>query len=74
MDERRCAVIYLIIIYLFNRFHHGYNIMKRLGLNIHFDNITRTRDDSAGHTTEGGSKLSVAENFRNTNYVTFKTL
>ena len=58
MDERRCAVIYLIIIYLFNRFHHGYNIMKRLGLNIHFDNITRTRDDSAGHTTEGGSKSS----------------
>ena len=48
--------------------------MKRLGLNIHFDKITRTRDDSAGHTTEGGSKLSVAENFRNTNYVTFKTL
>ena len=74
MDERRCAVIYLIIIYLFNRFHHGYNIMKRLGLNIHFDNITRTRDDSTGHTTEGGSKLSVPENFRNTNYVTFKTL
>ena len=55
-------------------FHHGYNIIKRLGLNIHFDNFTRTRDDSAGHTTEGGSKLSVAENFRNTNYVTFKTL
>ena len=55
-------------------FHHGYNIMKRLGLNIHFDKITRTRDDSAGHTTEGGSKLNVAENFRNTNYVTFKTL
>ena len=45
MDEIRCAVIYLIIIYLFNRFHHGYSIMKRLGLNIHLDKITRRRDD-----------------------------
>ena len=51
-------MIYLIIIYLFNRFHHGYNIMKRLGLNIHFDKVTRTRNDGAGHTTERGSKLS----------------
>ena len=48
-----------LFIYLFNRFHHDYNTKIDWEKNT-FEQDTRTRDEGGGHTTERGSKLSVA--------------
>ena len=38
-------------IYLFNRFHHDQNAKIRLGRRNKFEEIIRTRDEGAEHTT-----------------------
>ena len=51
-------VVTILIYYLFNRFRHDYNAKKDWEKNT-FEQVTKTRDEGAGHTTERGSKLSV---------------
>ena len=75
-DVPRLVVSDNVLIYylLFNRFHHDYSAKIRLGKNT-FEQVTRTRDEGAGHTTERGSKLRVPlKKYTNTNYVNIKTL
>ena len=47
-----------ILIYLFDRFHHDHTA-KMLRKRKTFEEVTRGRDEGAGHTTERGFKLSV---------------
>ena len=57
-SPRKLPFLVYLFIYLFNRFHHDYNARIRQEKNI-FEQVTKTKDEGAGHTTERGSKLSV---------------
>ena len=56
--DRKVHMFIYLFIYLFNRSHQDYNAKIRLGKKIHScEQVTKTRDEGAGHTTDRGSKL-----------------
>ena len=40
---------------VFNRVYHDYNAKIRLGKKNTFEQVTKTRDEGVGHTTDRGS-------------------